>query len=102
MHLVELFLPLADNEGSRFPQELFDQLRQELVDCFGGVTAYPRAPASGLWKVSRTERQHDDLVIYEVMTEKLDEEWWGRFRRQLEQTFRQDRILIRSHQIQVL
>jgi hypothetical protein len=36
------------------------------------------------------------------MTEKLDEAWWGAYRRELEQSFRQEAIVIRAQDIQVL
>ena len=50
MHLVELFLPLATNEGSPFTRPVFASVEKELTELFGGATAYPRAPASGIWK----------------------------------------------------
>lgn len=102
MYLVEIFLPLADNEGSAFPAELHEAVERALSDRFGGVTAYPRAPASGLWKVSPTKSQQDDLVVYEVMTEQLDAASWADYRQHLEKVFRQEKLLIRAQQIEVL
>jgi hypothetical protein len=102
MHLIEIFVPLADNDGSRFPQDLHERVRHELADRFGGVTAYPRAPAKGLWKMSPSETQQDDLVIYEVMAATLDEAWWADYRRQLESVFRQEKLLIRAQQVHLL
>jgi len=102
MHLIEIFVPLADNDGSRFPQDYHERVRQELADRFGGVTAYPRAPASGLWKLSPSETQQDDLVVYEVMAETLDEAWWADYRRQLESVFRQEKLLVRAQQVNLL
>src|SRR4051812_36113328 len=103
MYLIELFLPLADNQGSPFTREQHQAVEQALTEKFGGVTAYPRMPASGRWKAADSdEQQHDDLIIYEVMAEALDESWWQVYRKQLEVEFRQDRILIRAHSIQVL
>jgi hypothetical protein len=96
MHLIEIFLPTADNEGARFPQSLFDSVEQQLTERFGGVTSYPRAPASGLWKTSPSNKQEDDLIIYEVMTEELDEIWWKIYREDLEKIFRQEKLIIRT------
>ncbi len=59
MHLVEIFLPLADNDGKRFPQSTFHSVAHALTERFGGVTAYTRAPASGIWKTSQPEKQQD-------------------------------------------
>jgi hypothetical protein len=45
---------------------------------------------------------HDDVVVYEVMADELDENWWQRYRRELERVFRQDAIVIRAQKIQIL
>jgi hypothetical protein len=49
MHLVQLLLPLYDNERRPFARERLDAVRAELAERFGGVTAFLRAPASGVW-----------------------------------------------------
>ena len=36
MHLVQLFLPLHDNDGERFPASSFVAVRTELAEAFGG------------------------------------------------------------------
>ena len=102
MYLIELFLPLADNEGEPFDASEHAAVKQLLTDRFGGVTAYPRAPASGRWKVSSAEKQHDDLVVYEVMAEAFDEQWWRDYRQSLEEQFRQEKILVRALKVQLL
>ena len=95
MHLVQLLVPLYDNAGKRFPRAMHDRLAKELAERFGGVTAYARAPASGLWK-TRGKAKHDDLIVYEVMTARLDVAWWARYRKALERRFEQDELLVRS------
>ena len=102
MHLIEIFLPLTDNDGTPFPVAAHKSVERELTDRFGGVTAYPRAPASGLWKVSATERHHDDLVVYEVIVRDLDTSWWAEYRHKLERAFRQERLIVRAHVVQLL
>ena len=99
MHLVQILLPLYDNRGNRLVRSLFAQVRDELVARFGGMTAHARAPASGLWQEDGGETVHDDLVIYEVMVDPLDEGWWNRYRLQLQARFRQDELVIRAHPI---
>jgi hypothetical protein len=42
---------------------------------------------------------HDDIVIYEVMTDTVDRQWWERYRRSLEEAFAQDEIIIRASAI---
>jgi hypothetical protein len=41
-------------------------------------------------------------VLFEVMTERLDEAWWGAYRRDLERRFRQDTVLIRATEVRLL
>jgi hypothetical protein len=101
MHLIEIFLPLCDNDGKRFGAGTFAKVRQELIDKFGGLTAFSRAPAEGT-DTARGGERHDELVVFEIMTGELDQAWWTSYRRQLETTFRQDRILIRASVVTVL
>lgn len=53
MHLVQLLLPLYNNSGMRFEKNLYKEVRDELVNRFGGITAYTRAPVHGLWQESK-------------------------------------------------
>ena len=96
MYLVQILLPLFDNDGHPFEAADYVRLRSELADRFGGVTAYTRAPARGVWKDETGETNRDDIVIFEVMTGELDRAWWTTFRRQLEVRFRQDTLIVRA------
>jgi hypothetical protein len=96
MYLVQILLPVYDNEGHTFEPVDYVQLRSELADRFGGVTAYTRAPARGIWRDDTGETTRDDIVIFEVMTEELDRVWWGRFRKELERRFRQESVIVRA------
>ena len=95
MHLVQLLLPLADRSGNRFPRSAYDDLVRRLTDRFGGVTAYTRSPATGLWEAESGETVRDLVVVYEVMVEQLEPEWWAELRRELEARFEQDEIVVR-------
>ena len=101
MYLIEIFLPLNDNDGRPFPKTVFIALRQELTERFGGVTTFNRAPASGTNK-SDEDVQKDDIIIMEVMTETLDRPWWSSLRKRIEAKLRQDEILIRASDIEKL
>lgn len=101
MHVVEVFLPVYDRRHRRFAKNKFDRVRDELADRFGGVTAFRRAPAEGLWR-TRRGRVHDEIVVYEVMVERLSVRWWKRYRGELEDRFDQDRILMRAHALRIL
>jgi hypothetical protein len=55
MKLIEIFLPLTDNSGRKLRKELFVETRRELIERFGGLTAYSRSPraASGRRRAGR-------------------------------------------------
>jgi len=101
MYLVQLLLPLYNNSGMRFEQELYSEVRNELMDRFGGITAYTRAPVHGLWHDSE-QVVRDDLIIYEIMVKELDKKWWYEYRNVLEKRFQQDTLVMRAHRIQFL
>lgn len=100
--LVQILLPLYDNGGVRFGEEPFARTREELLEKFGGVTVYQRAPARGLWKTDDGEVAKDDVAVFEVMAPDLDRAWWERYRGTLEERFRQDIILVRALAHEVL
>ncbi len=102
MHLIEILLPLSDNEGKPFAPELRSAVRDELVEHFGGVTAFTRSPAEGLWKEGGGEPDRDDIVILEVMADWLDRGWWRVYRSELERRFRQDEIVVRAREVELL
>jgi hypothetical protein len=102
MHLVEILLPLFDNEGTRFPQSEFSRVREELVQGFGGLTAFTRSPAEGVWEEGQGRRDRDEIVIFEVMAEALDRTWWRSYRADLERRFRQDEIVVRAREVERL
>lgn len=94
--LVQILLPLYDNAGVRFGEDAFARTRGELLERFGGVTAYQRAPARGLWKTDEGDVARDDVAIFEVMAADLDRAWWNGYRQELERRFRQETIAIRA------
>lgn len=98
MHLVQLLLPLYSNSGAAFEPTLYTQVRDELVDRFGGITTYTRAPMKGLWQESN-QVVHDDLIIYEIMVENLEEKWWREYRISLEHRFQQESLIVRAHRV---
>ena len=101
MYLVQLLLPLYNNSGMRFEQELYSEVRNELMNRFGGITAYTRAPVHGLWHDSE-QVVRDDLIIDEIMVKELDKNWWCEYRNVLENRFQQDTLVMRAHKIQFL
>ncbi len=102
MHLVQILLPIHDNVGEPFPREQYGWVRKELTERFGGLTVYTRAPAEGSWKPNGNHTSLDDIVVFEVMARELEALWWADYRKELETRFRQDVIVIRAQQTQLL
>jgi hypothetical protein len=102
MHLVQIFLPLRDDAGQAFPKALYDHVRGELTDRFGGVTAFVRSPAVGAWEDDRGAVQRDEVVLFEVMAGNVDHGWWARYREDLQRRFRQDEVLVRASAVERL
>jgi hypothetical protein len=98
MYLIQLLLPVRDNEEQKFPAEYFTEVRTELTRRFGGVTAFLHSPAVGLWK-EQSEVRIDEMVMYQVTAPELDNRWWGDYRKRLQQKFRQEELLFWATQI---
>lgn len=102
MHLIQILLPIYDNDQRPFDRALFDETQRELARSFGGVTAWLRSPAQGTWKKEGGETDYDQVVIVEVMAEELDRDWWDDYRKRLEARFRQEKIVARASAIELL
>lgn len=96
MHLVQILVPIYDNAGQPFERDLFDVVRAQLIERFGGLTAFVQSPALGLWKDPHSEATtRDDMILIEVMVPRFERDWWTAYRRELERVFRQDEIVVR-------
>ncbi|OJT17849.1 hypothetical protein BO221_43405 [Archangium sp. Cb G35] len=97
MHVVQFLLPLRDNERRAFPRADFERVRSELTERFGGVTAFLQSPALGAWKEEEEGGTvRDEMLLFEVMVERLDRAWWSGYREELERRFRQERVVVRA------
>ena len=98
--LVQVLLPAFD-PSDQARRGTLDQVVGELTERFGGVTAYTRSPATGLWQ-SEGDTVRDTVVMVEVVVERLDRAWWGEYRRLLEARFDQDQIHARALDVEQL
>ena len=98
MHLVQILLPLRDNDGRPYPASLLQSINSSLIAEFGGVTTYSRSPAKGTW-INADHEERDDVIIIEVMTEALNRDWWLSFRERLEAKMNQSEVVVRAHLI---
>ena len=96
-----LFVTMTELHLPRRISSDFKRVHAELAERFGGTTAYSRAPAEGLWD-GNEGLQRDDMIVVEVMVQRLNMKWWKRYRKELERRFRQDSILMRTLTCKVL
>jgi hypothetical protein len=96
MKLVQILLPLSDNDAKPFPEGVLRGIQRELCDRFGGLTAHNRAPAEGIWRTAGS-RKKDDIVVLEVMDESFEPAWWRAFRKRTEELLRQEELVVRAH-----
>src|SRR5690606_33076402 len=101
MVLVQLLLPMPKAAGSDVMTALAET-RHELADRFGGLTAYVRSPARGVWTAPDGHTESDDMVMVEVVTETFDREWWRTYTSALAIRFRQDSIHVRAMPVVLL
>ena len=60
-----------------------------------------RSPAKGLWTAPDGHREHDDVVMVEVVTETFDRPWWRAYAKTLAERFLQDTIHVRALPIEM-
>lgn len=102
MVLVQLLLPTKSAERATFSDELLRRTRQELIDRFGGLTAYTRSPAAGVWTSPEGNVEEDTMVMIEVLAESVDASWWQSYAETLKRRFNQQTIHIRASDVHVL
>lgn len=100
--LIQLLLPIQRQDGSPVPAEEFARVRIELTERFGGVTAYSRSPATGLWKRSADDVERDQVIMVEVVVDDFDSRWWEAYRRDLERRFDQQQIHARALALELI
>ena len=101
MYLIQILLPLYDNDGKLFSSNYYDHIKQELTEVFGGITMHTRAPAKGLWK-DEDKTIRDEIVIFEITTAEINENYWKAYKLNLEKTFLQEEIVIRAINFEML
>ena len=100
--LFQILLPLYDKEGEPIPVENYKELKVELTEHFGGLTTYSRSPATGVWKDPKDEIAVDKIIVYEVVSDSREVNYWQNLKVALEKKFDQDEIMIRCQDLELL
>jgi hypothetical protein len=102
MVLIQLLLPVTTATSDPDADERVRQTRRELVDAFGGITAYLRTPAQGVWTSPQGDRESDAVVMVEIVTGHFDRTWWQPYAAALAARFDQEVIHVRALAVEVL
>ena len=101
-HLVQILLPTHTRDGTAVAHEQFARVRVELTERFGGVTAYSRSPATGLWKNENEAIERDQVIMVEVVVDEFERDWWIAYRKQLEARFDQEEVHARALALELI
>ena len=71
MKEYDLFIPLYYNDGRPVEPRKFQDLQQQLLDQFGGLTFFPQSN-EGFWTMAEVTYR-DEIVIYRVITSNEQE-----------------------------
>jgi hypothetical protein len=103
MFLIQILLPLTGSTAQRTrSRAAFDETRRELVEAFGGITAYSQAPAEGVWTAADGGRALDTVIMVEVVTRAFDRAWWRDYTATLARRFDQETIHVRALSVELL
>jgi hypothetical protein len=98
----DLFVPLYYNDGRQVEPEKFQDVQQQLLEHFGGLTFFPQ-PNEGFWTVAGITYR-DEIVIYRVITSDEQEarRFLSQLKARLKEAFQQEEILIVERDVETL
>ena len=99
----DVYLPLTDNEGRPFADELFKAVQGRLLDRFGGLTAQQRDfPLQGIWQ-GATRLYLDQVIVLTVLDFRRQgsTRFIAQLKRALLREFEQLEILITEQPLRV-
>jgi hypothetical protein len=98
----DLFIPLYHNDGRPIEPQKFQDLQQQLLDQFGGLTFFPQ-PNEGFWTMAGVTYR-DAIVIYRVITsdEPAARQFLANIKERLKEELRQEAILIVERNVETL
>lgn len=98
----EIFVPLKYNDGTPVEARKFQDLQQDLLAQFPGLTFSPQ-PKQGFWTMAGVAYR-DEIVIYHVITPKVRaaRRFLKLLKKRLERELRQEKILILERDVREL
>jgi len=98
----DLFIPLHYNDGRPIEPQQDQDMQQQLLDQFGGLTFFPQ-PNEGFWTMAGVTYR-DEIVIYRVITsdEREARRFLSDLKEWLKEKLRQEEILIVERNVETL
>jgi hypothetical protein len=98
----EIYVPLTDNDGIKYPTQVLQLFKDDLVNRFSGLTDL-RFRSEGVWRFGGIEFR-DEIVLWKVITsESADvDEYFVHLKDNMSLRLRQKTILILKRHILVL
>jgi hypothetical protein len=95
----EIYLPSRRRDGGRIPSAELDRIKSELKEVFGGYTAI--GACEGTWKTNSKESR-DDITILRILDDGSADFDMTAFRKRIEKSLEQDRLLISAREIEIV
>lgn len=94
MKEYELYVPLTHNDGTPVNPLILVELRQSLLEQFGGLTFFPQRN-EGFWTFAGITYR-DEIVIYRILTERrrTARRFFRELKERLKRDLEQEEILI--------
>ncbi len=94
MKEYELYVPLTHNDGSPIDPEIIVEIRDRLLDQFGGLTFFPQHN-DGFWTFGGVTYR-DEIVIYRIVTGQVHSarRFFRELKEELKRNLQQEEILI--------
>lgn len=102
MKEYELFVPLTHNDGSPVDPQILVELRERLLERFGGLTFFPQRN-EGFWTFGGVTYR-DEIVVYRVLTAhtRSARKFFRNLKEKLKRDLDQEEILIVEKDAEVL
>jgi len=95
----EIYLPSKRRDGERIPSAELDEIKNELEEVFGGYTAI--GACEGTWKTNGKESR-DNVTILRILDDGSAGFDMPAFRKRIEKSLQQDRLLISSRDLEIV
>ena len=98
----EIYVPLSDNQGVKFPNQLLAAYKSELVEMFSGLSDL-KYKGEGIWKIHGVE-YNDEIVLWRVYGSdpQSDPIFMKDLKKRMLKDFRQKDILIVKRQVEFI